>query len=273
MKFAICNELFEGWNIDKTFSYVAETGYDAIEIAPFTLAPTVTNISADQRAQIRKLAEQTGIEIAGIHWVLAKTEGFHLTHPNELVRARTARYCQELVRFCSDIGGSVVVVGSPKQRSKLPGVSNAQAWAWAVETLAPAIQLAEASNVTVCIEPLSKAETDFINTADEAIRFARQFNSPNARIILDVKAMCSETIPIPDIIRRAAPYFAHFHANDANLKGPGFGKVDFRPIAAALHDVNYTGYVSVEVFDFSDGPEAIATKSLSYLKETFAPVK
>lgn len=192
MKFAICNEVFEGWDLEKTFEFVAKIGYDAVEIAPFTIAPRVTDVSADRRSQIRNLAKRVGLEIAGIHWVLAKTEGFHVTHPDESVRARTARYCEELVRFCSDLGGRIIVFGYPKQRSKLPGVTNAQAWAWAIETMTPAVRLAQTKNVTICFEPLAPAETDFINTADEAIKFARVFNSPAARIILDVKAMCSE---------------------------------------------------------------------------------
>ena len=89
-------------------------------------------------------------------------------------------------------------------------------------------------------------------------------------IILDVKAMCAEAKPIPQIIRECAGRFAYFHANDRNLKGPGFGDVDFRPIATALRDAGYDGIVSVEVFDFTEGPEAIATRSLAYLRETFA---
>jgi sugar phosphate isomerase/epimerase len=89
------------------------------------------------------------------------------------------------------------------------------------------------------------------------------------KIILDVKAMCSEATPIPEIIRASWPDFAYVHANDRNLKGPGFGDVDFRPIAAALRAVGYDGWVSVEVFKFDEGPEAIATRSLAYLKETF----
>ncbi|MCX8107923.1 MAG: sugar phosphate isomerase/epimerase, partial [Verrucomicrobiae bacterium] len=127
MKLAICNEVFEGWDFARTADYVARAGYDAIEIAPFTLAPVVTDISKAERTRIRTVAEHAGIEIAGIHWVLAKTEGFHITHPDESVRVRTARYCQELVRFCADIGGRIVVLGSPKQRNKLRGVTNALA--------------------------------------------------------------------------------------------------------------------------------------------------
>ena len=88
-------------------------------------------------------------------------------------------------------------------------------------------------------------------------------------IILDVKAMCSESKPIPQIIAESAGNFAYFHANDANLKGPGFGDVDFTPIAAALRAANYDGMVSVEVFKFEEGPEVIATKSIEYLRQSF----
>jgi sugar phosphate isomerase/epimerase len=143
------------------------------------------------------------------------------------------------------------------------------AWDLATETLAPAVRRAEGRGAVICFEPLSPAETNFINTAAEAIRFAGQFNSAAMKIILDVKAMCSESQPIPDIIRKSAPHFAHFHANDKNLKGPGFGEVDFRPIAAALRETGYDGFVSVEVFKFDEGPEVISTRSLEYLRASF----
>jgi sugar phosphate isomerase/epimerase len=125
-------------------------------------------------------------------------------------------------------------------------------------------------DVTICFEPLAPSETNFINTAAEAIRFTQQLGSPHFKIILDVKAMCSEAKPIPQIIRESWPHFAYFHANDRNLKGPGFGDVDFKPIAAALREVGYAGVVSVEVFKFEEGAEVIATKSIDYLKRVFA---
>jgi sugar phosphate isomerase/epimerase len=81
--------------------------------------------------------------------------------------------------------------------------------------------------------------------------------------------MSSEAKPVPQIIRESAGRFAYFHANDVNLKGPGFGEVDFVPIAAALREANYEGIVSVEVFKFEEGPEAIATQSREYLRQTF----
>jgi sugar phosphate isomerase/epimerase len=270
MKFAICNEIFQGWNLDDTLAFAARTGYDAVELAPFTIANHVTEIGAVERRRIRDSAARAGIALSGIHWVLVKTEGLYLTHPDAAVRARTASYFCELVAFCADLGGRFIVVGSPKQRNLLEGISFSQGRLWGLEVFRDAVKRAEDCGVTICFEPLAPAETNFINTAADAIQFVTEFNSPAFKIILDVKAMCSEAKPIPEIIRESSPHFAYFHANDRNLKGPGFGDVDFRPIAGALREVGYAGYVSVEVFNFDAGPEAIATRSLSYLRETFA---
>ncbi len=266
MKFAICNEIFRDWKLEETMACARRVGYDALEIAPFTLAQRVTDVSAAERMRIRGLAGRSGLEISGIHWVLAQTEGLHLNHPEPGVRARTARYFCDLVDFCADVGGKIIVVGSPKQRQLLEGVSSEQAWAWATGTFQDAVQRAGERGITLCLEPLAPAETNFINTAAEARRFVGQFHSPHFKIILDVKAMSSETKPIPQIIHESWPDFAYFHANDANLKGPGFGQVDFRPIIAALQEVGYRGYLSVEVFTFEEGAETIAERSLAYLK-------
>jgi len=201
--------------------------------------------------------------------VLAQTEGLHLTHPDGAVRERTSKYLSALVDFCADLGGRFMMVGSPKQRSLIDGVTPEQAWEWAAAAFREPASRAEERDVTICFEPLARSETNFINTAAEAIRLTQQLQNPHFKIILDVKAMSSEGRPIPQIIRESWPHFAYFHANDKNLRGPGFGEVDFKPIAAALRAVGYAGYVSVEVFKFDEGPEVIASRSIEYLRRAF----
>lgn len=272
MRFAICNELFAGWSLRQVMDYCKGLGYDAIEIAPFTLADSVERLDAEERAAIRRMAAQAGLEIAGLHWLLVKPEGLHLTTPDPQVRARTAQYLTALAHFCADIGGKVLVLGSPKQRQVSADSTVEQAWERALETLRPAVKAAEERGVTWCIEPLSPAETNFLNRAEDAIRFAQALDSPAARIILDVKAMSSEQKPIVQIIHDSAGWFAHFHANDPNLKGPGMGEVDFVPILRTLQEVGYRGYVSVEVFDYSDGAERIAEVSLRNLQRALASI-
>jgi sugar phosphate isomerase/epimerase len=270
MKFAICNEIFQNWNLEETFEFIGRTGYDAVEIAPFTIAKSVIDISAQKRAEIKSLAARNHIAISGIHWVLVQTEGLHLTHPDASVRQKTGRYFCELVEFCADLGGKIIVVGSPKQRNLEPGIAFEQGWEWATAVFRDAVMRAEQRGVTICFEPLAPSETNFINTAEQAIEFVQQLHTPHFKIILDVKAMSSEAKPIPQIIRESWPNFAYFHANDKNLKGPGFGEVDFKPIAGALREVGYDGYVSVEVFNFEEGPKIIASKSLENLRRDFA---
>ncbi len=269
MQFAICNEIFEGWALADTFAFAKESGFDALEIAPFTLGKNVLEVSKDRRREIRKMAEDSGMRVSAIHWVLVGTEGLHMTSPDPGVRERTARYLVDLVKFGVEIGAPVMVVGSPKQRNLDSGVSLDEGWEWAREVLSPAVQEATGSGFVICMEPLSPVETNFINTAAEARRFADSFESRSMDIILDVKAMCSESTSVAEVIRQSGGRFAYFHANDSNLKGPGFGEVDFCPIAAALRDVGYNGTISVEVFRFDEGARVIASQSRSYLSRVF----
>ena len=96
------------------------------------------------------------------------------------------------MNFCADLGGQTIVIGLPKHRNLLPDVTPQQVSELAAETLRDAVKLAEDRAVTFCFEPLAPAETNFINTAAEAIQFwAEQSNSPAMKIILDAgKAMC-----------------------------------------------------------------------------------
>ena len=77
--------------------------------------------------------------------------------------------------------------------------------------------------------------------------------------------MASESVPIPELIPGIGRYLAHFHANDPNRQGPGFGELDFVPIFSALGEIDYRGWVSVEVFDYTPGIERLARESIAYL--------
>lgn len=267
MKFAICNELFEGWALQEVFRFVSSLGYEGVEIAPFTLAESVAQFSAAERAQLRRDAQGCNIEIVGLHWLLASPPGLHISHPDESVREQTVAYLKELARCCADLGGNIMVFGSPKQRNVLPGLSAEQAREHAIAAFRQALPLAKEKDVTICLEPLTPDETNFVNTAADAAEIIEAVGHPNLQLHLDAKAMCSENEPIPTIIKAHASYLRHFHANDPNRRGPGFGSLDFAPIMAALREVGYDGYVSVEVFDFSPDPKTIAAKSIEYLRQ------
>ena len=265
MSYAICNELFEDWPLDKTAAFVAELGYQGLELAPFTLCNLVTDLSAADRLRIRRTVEGAGLAVVGLHWLLAQTEGFQLNDPNPDVRARTAHYLLDLIDCCAELGGEVLIFGSPQQRDVPPDRSRAEAWKSTAEIMHSCGVRAQEQGVLFCVEPLSRNETNFIVNVDEAAELVRQVDHPGLRMMVDTKAMSHDPRPIPQQIQAVYPLFHHVHLNDPNLRGPGMGDLDFRPILQTLDDLDYARWLSVEVFDFTPGAERTARDSLAYL--------
>jgi sugar phosphate isomerase/epimerase len=265
-RYAICNETFEGWDFARVCECVAGLGYDGLELAPFTLAPRVTDIAAGRRRALRDQAADHGLALVGLHWLLARTEGLQVTAADPDVRRRTAAYLVELARCCRDLGGDVLVFGSPAQRRIPPGATAGQAADYAADTFSRALPGIADQGVKLCLEPLAPPEADFITTCAEAVRLLERVGHPNFVLHLDVKAMTADLAPVPELVRRYGARAGHFHANDANRRGPGVGDTDFVPILAALQQSGYNGWVSVEVFDYSPDPVTIARESLRYLR-------
>ena len=266
MNFAICNELFEGWDLPDVCRQVAQIGYTGIELAPFTLAPLVTELGAHERRRVADAVHDAGLEVVGLHWLLAKTDGLHVSHPDPAVRRRTVDYLVELVGACADMDARVMVMGSPQQRNVLDGTQPDEAFDRTVETFRAVMPAAAERNVTVCFEPLAPSETNFINTAAQGQRLCDAVGHPLFKLHLDVKAMSAEDRPVPELIRTYIGRAGHFHANDANLRGPGMGRTDFVPIFQALVEAHYAGWVSVEVFDYKPDPETVARESYDYMQ-------
>ncbi len=284
MKFALCNEMFEGRSMAEVCSIARRLGYHGIEIAPFTMAPSAEDITYEQRTEVRKTIVDSGLETVGLHWLFAGPDNLHITTPDNKIWDRTTDYLSILLDLCSDLGGKVLVLGSPKQRSLTAGQTKEGAWKRASDLLGNVLDKARELGLTICLEPLSPVETDFINTVEEGMRMVRQIDHPALKIHLDVKAMCSERVAateqsevdgnrgqsVANIIRSVrAEDVGHFHVNDSNLYGPGMGDVDYGPIAQAIKDIGWDKWLSVEVFKYDPDPETIARKSIEYLRSYF----
>ncbi len=276
MRFAICNETFGEMPLEQAVDLAASLGYTGWEVAPFMLGSRASEISGQARQRYRQVVRSAGLEIIGLHWLLAKTEGFHLTTTDAATRRRTAAYFEELIELCADLcqdntpgrTSGVMVLGSPQQRNRAEGVTSEVAMQNAAEVLGNLGDSLDRHDVRIALEPLSPQEGNFLNTAAEARQLKQLLPHPRIGLHLDVKAMSSEADEIPQIIRDHADWMLHFHANDPNLRGPGMGDVDFTPIMAALREVAYAGWVSVEVFDYAPGAERLARESIETLKRT-----
>jgi sugar phosphate isomerase/epimerase len=271
IRLGICNELFEGWDFAQVCRTVRALGYDGLEIAPFTLAPRITDLSPRRLKELRTQAEDAGLAVIGLHWLLAKTAGFYLTTPDTEVRNRTGDYLIALAEATKALGAELMVLGSPKQRDLLPGVTYEQAFDLAVQVFTRIMPAIGRLGIDLCLEPLAPSETDFLNTCAQASAMIACVSHPHFKLHMDVKAQSSETAgTVPELIAQYAPTAGHFHAQDVNLRGPGMGNVDFGPIMKALVASGYDRWVSVEVFDFTPGAEETARQSIACLRHALA---
>lgn len=267
LKFALCNEVFENQPWRDVVGAIAAAGYDGVEIAPFTLADSVDDISPAERKTIREQAQDVGLDIAGLHWLFVSPTGLHATTDDAATRQRTTAYMQSLIRFCGDLGGTIMVIGSPKQRNVQPGVDYGVAWQRFVDMIVACLDLATERGVTLCMEALPANQSNFVTTLDEAVNMVRKVNHSRFQNMFDVHNACLETEPLPDLVRRYLPTIKHVHVNEMDGTYPGNRDFDFGSILGVLQEARFQGYVSAEVFDYSPGATFIARATLEHLKD------
>lgn len=279
MKYSICSDTFPGWSVDEIFSFAKKTGYDAVELASYSFCNNIADATAPERQQIRAWADAADIEITGLHALFTPIPGLQPLYScppglqmNSLdpeIRLWTKDYLKELIRFCGEVGGRNIVLGSASARSMPEGMPYEEGWLNSRDMLRECAEFAAAYDVVVSLEPIHAALTNFINTPDEAMRMVRDVGHPNLMWMLDCFGAYHQGVDMPKAVRAHGKYLAHVHMNDDNKSWPGTGRVDFPALASALKDVGYSGYLSVEVFDLTPDPETIARKALPYVRGLF----
>lgn len=268
LRIGLCNEMFQDWPIEAVLEYAAQLGCDGVEIAPYSLAETLDALSPERRSAIRRAAERASVEILGLHWLLVKPEGLSINHPDAAVRARTAECMRGLIHLCAELGGRLLIHGSPGQRTVRDGWNAEDCWRRARETFESCLPTIEQAGVTYCIEPLDRKQTNFVNTVGDAVQLVREIGHPGFQLMADCRAAEAHGDSAVAALDAAlaSGHLRHVHVNDANGRGPGFGRVAFTPILQRLFASDYQGYISVEVFQFDPDPRTIAARSVGYLK-------
>lgn len=271
-KIATCNEPWRDTPVEEVFGIARRLGFDGVEIAPFTIADDVRDVSAERRREIARAAQDAGVAIVGLHWLFISPKGLHLTTPDDAVRARSTEYLKALVEFCGDLGGTVMIFGSPKQRDIEPPNTVEEGWKRARDVFAAVGPLCAQRGVTIGIEALAPQETNFIQTAAEAARLADEVGHPNIGIMLDVKAMSSMPEGVIGTIRDFGRRAVHFHANEPDGKGAGMGgergAVDWPATLTALQESGFDGWISLEPFDYDPDPTEVARTGIRMVQES-----
>jgi D-psicose/D-tagatose/L-ribulose 3-epimerase len=269
MRISLCNEVVGELDFAAQCAFAATCGYDGIEIAPFTLSDDPPRLTTMQRKDIRETAADNGLTITSLHYLLRAPTGLSITSPDEAQRSRTVEVMRGLCLLAADLGAKVLVHGSPDQR-RLTNDAGEDGRKRGVDCFAAVAQAAKSAGVIYCIEPLSRDQTAFVNTIEDAADIVRQIGSPSVQTMLDCSsAALTETESVPDLIRRWLPtgIIAHVHFNDPNRRGPGDGDLDFGPILRALRDQDYRGDAAIEPFIYEpDGP-ACASRGIAYIRK------
>jgi sugar phosphate isomerase/epimerase len=266
---ALCNEVLRDLPFAGQCAYAAALGYDALEVAPFTLGDEPHRLGAAARADLRRAAADAGLTIVGLHWLLVTPQGLSITSPDAAVRARTVDVLRALIGLCADLGGRIMVHGSPAQRAIAEGDDPGAARARARDVLAAVAAEAEGAGITYCIEPLGRRETSFINTVAEAAALVTEIGSPAFRTMIDTSAAAATESQSPAaLVDRWMPagMIAHVQVNDRNGRGPGQGQDRFARLLVALARHRYAGTVSVEPFEYVPDGRGAAARAIGYLR-------
>jgi len=273
MKFALCNEVLQPLPFAQQCGIAAALGYEGLEVAPFTLADDPTTITDNEAAAFRRTAEDAGVAICGLHWLLVAPAGLSIVSADAALRARTTSVMLRMIELCRLMGGSYLVHGSPKQRSVPAGETRAAALARVRDALAQAGRHAQACGVTYCIEPLAPRETDVVNTVAEAMALVEDIGSPGLQTMIDCSAAGqAEAEPVDALMARWMPrgHIAHVQVNDPNRRGPGQGAMAFAPIIRTIARMealgHYRGIVAVEPFDYVPDGMGSAARAIGYLR-------
>jgi sugar phosphate isomerase/epimerase len=268
MRIALCNEVIAALPFPQQCDFAHRLGYDGLEIAPMTLSDEPHRLAPAIRAGLRRTAQDAGIAITSLHYLLKAPAGLSITSADQAVRARTIDVMRALCDLAADLGAGILVHGSPDQRRLTPGEED-DGRKRAADCFAAVASAAAAACVTYCIEPLSRDQTACINTVAEAAEIVRRIDNPALRTIIDCSsAGLTESEPVAGLLRRWIPtgLVAHVHFNDPNRRGPGEGDLAFAPILAALRESGYGGFAAVEPFIYEpDGPTC-AARAIGYVR-------
>lgn len=258
MKLSLCNEVIRDLPFERQCALATGLGYQGLELAPFTFGDDAWRMPPTERAEVRRTCRDAGLEVSGLHWLLAAPAGLSITTADRAVWQKSVDVLRASVDLCAELGGAYLVHGSPAQRR----VSSADDRSRAEEAWLLAAEQAAAARVAYCIEPLAAPDCNFVNTLAEAAEIVRHLGNPALRIMVDTLAAgLMEPEPVADAIRRWMPsgLLAHVQFNDRNRRGPGQGEDRFAPIVRALRETAYDGWIAMEPFVYEpDGPSCAA---------------
>ncbi len=231
---------------------IREAGVDGIEVPVFAAADL-------DAAALRSELEQHGF---GCTFCSVNPEGMNPISEDAAVRAKTVEHWKDLINTAADAGAELIAGPTYAPVGHLPGRRRSEdEWKWAVEhhqQLGPAL---EDADLELAIEPLNRFETYFLNTVADAVQLVDEIGHPRIGLLVDTFHSNIEEKSVPDAYRLAGRRLKHVHTCENDRGVPGSGHVDWPAVFAALREVGYDRWLTIESFN-SNIPQLSAATAI-----------
>jgi len=269
VKWAFCNEILKPlgsarWGME-SLSDLRSFGFEGVEIAPFTFGEDPARVEPDALRQVRRELEEVSLRCVGFHWLWSTPWGLKGLHPDPSIRRRAWDTLVVLAKQCAFLGGQFLVLGSGKQRS-FEGMSSRQAKEIFLEELVKILPVLEDTGVSLLIEPLPRSSTNFLNTLEEVVGVLKEIDSPALGTLFDFHNTTDELLPWEELIQQHLPWIRHVHFNGMDGGLPSEVDIKYASLFRALKKLEYTGWVSVELFGEFDDPIGVLTRARELLE-------
>ncbi|OGV63802.1 MAG: hypothetical protein A3K19_05005 [Lentisphaerae bacterium RIFOXYB12_FULL_65_16] len=253
---------------------VADMGYDGIEVL-------FGDLDVLDAPATRKALEKHRM---GMTACCVMTERTSPCSPNAAERKAAVARLKRMIDLTAEMGGDAIAGPLYAPVRYLTGKARtADEWRWSADTLAAAAAHAEKAGIDMAIEPLNRFETHLINTIADAVLMCREVGSEALKVQVDTFHANIEEKDTAAAIRAAGPYVGHFHASESDRGVPGTGQVRWSEVFAALKDIKYDRWITIESFatgivglcaaaciwrPIYESADGLATDGLKFLKKT-----